>query len=280
MKLPLLLSLALMPVSLTTLADDAKQGKLDAPAAKPDATLRVAVVNGLARRGPWPALSTAFTASAGTKVETISGQREEVTAAIRENRADIALMHKGAEADALVKNGIAKEATPWAASGFVLAGPKSDPAGVRGSKDAAEALKRILTKSSPLVGPDGQGTRAMFEQTLAKTGITVPANWKPLDPGDDAVAAAATAGAYFFAPAHRESLVAAEKKQMEVFISNDPALRLEFVAIIASKSLRADSANALIKFLSAPKSAAFYQKPAGTEGRWMDLHPLAAQPKP
>lgn len=248
--------------------------KPPAPAAKPAAALRVAVVNGLARRGPWPALAAAFTATGAGKIETVSGQREEVDEALREGRADIALMHRGIEADALVKEGVSKAATLWAANGFVLAGPKSDPAGVRGAKDAGEAMKRILAKSSALVGPDGQGTRAMFERAMAKSGVKPPADWKALDAGEDAVKTAADKKAYFFAPAQRESLEAAAKKDLEVFISADPELRLEFVALVAAKSSHAAAADALVKFLTDPKSEVHFRRPPGTEGRWMDLHSL------
>jgi tungstate transport system substrate-binding protein len=272
--------LILMPATLTALPEEGKPGATPPPAAKSVVTLRVAVVNGLARRGPWPALSTAFSSGGAVKVDTISGQREEVAAALREGRADVALMHKGEEADALVKEGIARAAVPWAASGFVLAGPKSDPAGIRGSKTAVEAMKRILTKTSPFVGPDGQGTRAMFEQTLTKSGVTIPAGWKALDPGDDAVAAASAAHAYFFAPAQRESLDAAGKKGIEIFITGDPDLRLEFVALAATKSANKSHAESLQKFLTSPDAEKHFGKPAGTEGRWMDLQSLNAEKTP
>ena len=45
---------------------------------------------------------------------------------------------------------------------FVIAGPPDDPAGIRGSTDALDALKRIAARGSPFVSRgDGSGTQQL-----------------------------------------------------------------------------------------------------------------------
>ncbi|WP_368855715.1 substrate-binding domain-containing protein, partial [Proteus mirabilis] len=59
---------------------------------------------------------------------------------------------------------------------FVLVGPKADPAGVRGSRDIAAALKAIQTKALPFVSRgDRSGTHQAELALWAASGIDLAA---------------------------------------------------------------------------------------------------------
>ncbi|MEO8719328.1 MAG: substrate-binding domain-containing protein, partial [Burkholderiales bacterium] len=61
---------------------------------------------------------------------------------------------------------------------FVIVGPKSDPAGVRGLQDAVAALKKIHAAQAPFASRgDKSGTHAAERRLWAAAGIEPQGNW-------------------------------------------------------------------------------------------------------
>jgi tungstate transport system substrate-binding protein len=96
----------------------------------------------------------------GIEVTVIARRSDEVLDGARRGEADVVLMHARPQEEKFVADGFAAKRYDVMYNDFVLIGPKSDPAGVKG-KDIATALKAIEAKGAPFVTRgDRSGTHA------------------------------------------------------------------------------------------------------------------------
>ncbi|MEI8146858.1 MAG: substrate-binding domain-containing protein, partial [Alphaproteobacteria bacterium] len=87
---------------------------------------------------------------------------------------DVVFVHAEAQEKKFVEEGFGVERKAVMYNDFVLIGPRSDPAGIRGSKDIAEALRAIRTKASPFVSRgDRSGTHAAELSLWTAAGIPI-----------------------------------------------------------------------------------------------------------
>ena len=101
-----------------------------------------------------------FTAKTGIEVAVIARRTDEVLDGARRGEADVVLMHARPQEEKFVADGFGAKRFDVMYNDFVLIGPKSDPAGVKG-KDIATALKAIEAKGAPFVTRgDRSGTHA------------------------------------------------------------------------------------------------------------------------
>jgi tungstate transport system substrate-binding protein len=96
----------------------------------------------------------------GIEVTVIARRTDEVLEGARRGEADVVLMHARPQEEKFVADGFGAKRFDVMYNDFVLIGPKSDPAGVKG-KDIATALKAIEAKGAPFVTRgDRSGTHA------------------------------------------------------------------------------------------------------------------------
>jgi tungstate transport system substrate-binding protein len=101
-----------------------------------------------------------FTAKSGIAVTVIARRTDEVLDGPRRGEADVVLMHARPHEEKFVADGFGAKRFDVMYNDYVLIGPRSDPAGVKG-KDIATALKAIEAKGAPFVTRgDRSGTRA------------------------------------------------------------------------------------------------------------------------
>lgn len=101
-----------------------------------------------------------FRDKTGIEVTVIARRSDEVLDGARRGEADVVLMHARPQEEKFVADGFATKRFDVMYNDFVLIGPKSDPAGVKG-KDIATALKAIEAKGAPFVTRgDRSGTHA------------------------------------------------------------------------------------------------------------------------
>lgn len=101
-----------------------------------------------------------FRAKTGIDVTVIARRADEVLDGARRGEADVVLMHARPQEEKFVADGFASKRYDVMYSDYLLIGPKSDPAGVKG-KDIATALKAIEAKGAPFVTRgDRSGTHA------------------------------------------------------------------------------------------------------------------------
>lgn len=101
-----------------------------------------------------------FRDKTGVEVTVIARRSNEVLDVARRGEVDVVLMHSRPQEEKFVADGFASMRHDVMYNDFVLIGPKSDPAGVKG-KDIATALKAIEAKGAPFVTRgDRSGTHA------------------------------------------------------------------------------------------------------------------------
>jgi tungstate transport system substrate-binding protein len=106
-------------------------------------------------------LLPAFKAKTGIEVRVVSQGTGQALDTGRRGDADVVFVHARAQEVKFVEDGFGVERKPVMYNDFVLIGPRADPAGIKGSKDIAAALKAIQAKAAPFVSRgDKSGTHA------------------------------------------------------------------------------------------------------------------------
>jgi len=121
-----------------------------------------------------------FKAKTGIEVRVISQGTGQALDTARRGDADVVFVHAKAQELKFVEEGFSTERRPVMYNDFVLIGPKSDPAGVAGSKDIVAALKKIQEKAAPFVSRgDKSGTHAAELNLWKVAGIDIAAQKGP-----------------------------------------------------------------------------------------------------
>jgi tungstate transport system substrate-binding protein len=100
-----------------------------------------------------------FKAKTGIDVKVIAQGTGQALDTGRRGDADVVFVHAKPAEEQFIAEGAGVKRHPVMYNDFVLIGPKSDPAGIAGSKDIVAALKAIQTKGAPFVSRgDRSGT--------------------------------------------------------------------------------------------------------------------------
>ena len=119
-------------------------------------------------------LLPAFKAKTGVEVRVVSQGTGQALDTGRRGDADVVFVHARAQEVKFVEEGFGIARKPVMYNDFVLIGPKADPAGIKGSKDIAAALKAIQAKAVPFVSRgDKSGTHAAELNLWKAAGIQI-----------------------------------------------------------------------------------------------------------
>ena len=242
-------------------------GKPAGPVPNPG-VVRVAVIGGMTTTGIWQAISARFEKATGLKVQlVITGEREICADALRKGQVDLLTMHSGDITTDLVADGYGINMRPWTRNDLVIVGPLSDPAGIRGMKDGAAALRKIAQTKSPYLDFQGIGSREMAHNLWKAAGISNPeGDWVLKDESPDkwsALKYAQQKDAYVITgriPVKDGKLAA---DGMEIMVEGDPVMRRPFIVMEANPNrfpqVNAAGAHALADYLLAPETQAFLE---------------------
>ncbi len=121
--------------------------------------IRLSTTTSVNDSGLLPYLLPAFEAKTGYKVEVQSAGTGAAIQKAIDGNADVILVHAKASEEEFIDGGYGVERLPFMYNYFVIVGPKDDPAGVKGSADAAEAFAKIKDSESKFVSRgDESGT--------------------------------------------------------------------------------------------------------------------------
>ena len=110
--------------------------------------------------GLFPYLLPAFTAATGIEVRVVAVGTGQALDMGRRGDADVLFVHDRAGEDKFVAEGFGLKRFDVMFNDFVLVGPRSDPAGVRG-KDIATALRQLAASNASFISRgDKSGTHA------------------------------------------------------------------------------------------------------------------------
>jgi tungstate transport system substrate-binding protein len=149
------------------------------PANKPvQKPVRVAVIGGMTMTPLWRELQKRFEADTGIKVEVIvTGIKPTLAGAMKEGKVDFLTMHSSDQTSNLVADGYARDIRPWAKNDLVIVGPSSDPAGIFGMTNGAEAVKRIAVARANWLDFQSNGPRETAHTLFAKAGVNMMGPW-------------------------------------------------------------------------------------------------------
>lgn len=138
----------------------------------PAETIRVASTTSTEASGLFDHILPAFAASTGIRVRVIAVGTGQAIRLARRGDADVLLVHHRPSEEAFVRQGYGLRRHPLMYNDFVIVGPQSDPAGIRGSADAVAALAKIGTARAVFLSRgDDSGTHRRERSLWQAAGI-------------------------------------------------------------------------------------------------------------
>ena len=132
---------------------------LAAPASAQDKSIIVASTTSTQDSGLFGYLLPIFKQKTGIDVRVVAQGTGQALDTARRGDADVVFVHARAAEEKFLSEGFGVKRYPVMYNDFVLIGPASDPAGVKGSHDIVAALKAIKDKGTPFISRgDRSGT--------------------------------------------------------------------------------------------------------------------------
>ncbi len=118
-----------------------------------------------------------FKQQTGIEVKVVAVGSGQALALGRNGDADALLVHDPAGEEKLVADGFAIDRVAVMYNDFVIVGPLSDPAGIKGMKDATQAFAKIAAAKAPFISRgDKSGTDVKEKSIWAAAKITLDPN--------------------------------------------------------------------------------------------------------
>ncbi|MFZ3062204.1 MAG: substrate-binding domain-containing protein [Actinomycetota bacterium] len=154
-------------------------GKQAAPAPKPKpTTLILATTTSTQDTGLLDFLIPKFEKRYNIKVKTIAVGTGEALAMGQRGDADVLMVHSRKAEDQFVADGFGANRRDLMYNDFVIIGPESDPAGIKGSTDPSAAFKKITQSQATFVSRgDNSGTHKKEQSIWDKAGIKPSGSW-------------------------------------------------------------------------------------------------------
>lgn len=205
-----------------------------------------------------------FRDKTGVEVTVIARRSNEVLDVARRGEVDVVLMHARPQEEKFVADGFATKRYDVMYNDFVLIGPKSDPAGVKG-KDIATALKAIEAKGAPFVTRgDRSGTHAAELALWIVAGIDIASTkgaWYR-ESGQGMTAALDTARkANAYVLADRASWIAfRDRGDLDIVVEGDKRLLNQYGVMLVNPekhpNVRKELGQIFIDWLTSPEGQA------------------------
>jgi tungstate transport system substrate-binding protein len=244
---------------------------LAAPALAQEKSIVVASTTSTQDSGLFGHLLPLFKQKTGIDVKVISQGTGQALDTGRRGDADVVFVHARSQEEKFVAEGFGVRRHPVMYNDFILIGPKSDPAGIRGSKDIAAALKTIKDKSAPFVSRgDKSGTHSAELNLWKAAGIDVAQDkgawYREIGQGmGAALNTASSMNAYVLAD-RGTWLSFKNPGELEIVVEGDRRLFNQYGVILVSPAkhphVKKDLAHALIDWLisaEGQKAIADYQ---------------------
>jgi tungstate transport system substrate-binding protein len=146
--------------------------------ARPPQTLRLATTTSTQDSGLLDVILPDFEQKFNAKVEVLAVGTGEALEAGKRGDADVVLVHARSQEDQFVKDGFGTQRYDVMYNDFVIVGPASDPAGIRGMTDAAAALKAIAAAGQKFISRgDKSGTNTREIALWKAAGIEPSGAW-------------------------------------------------------------------------------------------------------
>lgn len=189
-------------------------------------------------------LVPAFEQETGYEVKTLAVGSGEALELGERGEADVLLVHSPDAERELMATGKAGDRLLVMHNDFVVIGPPADPAGVRGSATAVEAMKAIAARRAIFISRgDDSGTNRLEQKLWGGAGIEPSGGWYQLSGQGmgQTIQIAAEKGAYTISD-RATYLATRDTSGLDVVFERDPAL-LNVYHVIAMNGRAGDRVN-------------------------------------
>src|SRR4051794_15404111 len=151
-----------------------------APATAEDRSIVVASTTSTQDSGLFGYLLPLFKARTGIDVKVVAQGTGQALDTARRGDADVVFVHARSAEENFLAEGFGVKRYPVMYNDFVLIGPKSDPAGIAGSKDILAALRTLKSKGAAFISRGDKSGTHIAELALWKAaGIDIAAEKGP-----------------------------------------------------------------------------------------------------
>jgi tungstate transport system substrate-binding protein len=208
------------------------------------------------------ALEDQFEKDTGIRVRHVGAGTGAALDIARKGAIDLVLVHAKSLEEKFIADGFGTERIPLMYNDFVIVGPASDPAAIKGTKTAAEALKKIMDSSSLFISRgDKSGTHMAEMELWEKAGINPSGSWYAVyekgSEGNVPTLKYADQKEAYTVIDRATYLSIKDKIKLTVLVEGDEAL-LNFICLIPVNPAKCPKINAkdtktFIKWLTSPK---------------------------
>jgi len=209
------------------------------PASAEDKAIVVASTTSTQDSGLFNFILPIFKAKTGIDVRVIAQGTGQALDTGRRGDADVVFVHAKPQEEKFVADGFGVQRFAVMYNDFVLIGPKSDPAKIKGGNDVVAALQAISKSESPFVSRgDRSGTHAaelaLWKQTSLDPASSKPAWYREIGQGMGAALNTAGAmGAYVLSD--RGTWISFKNKaDLEIVVQGDQRLFNQYGVILVS----------------------------------------------
>jgi tungstate transport system substrate-binding protein len=208
----------------------------DSASANQPAVVRCAVVGGLNEIDFWPQIADRFQRATGNRLEIVAtGPKQAIADAFQAGEADVIVMHACDTMINLVADGYGENPQPWARNDFVIVGPASDPARIKGETDAVAALGKIIASRSKLLIHASSGANELLADLLKAGELELDPQATISLPGDkhrQMLSRAAAEQAYTLVGRIPFLSGKLDTGGLQIMVQGDPRLRRPYLVVV------------------------------------------------
>ena len=220
------------------------------------------------------ALEEGFEKETGIRVRHVGAGTGEALKIAEKGSVDLVMVHARSLEEKFVAAGFGTERIPLMYNDFVIVGPSSDPAGVRGMKSATAALRKIAEQSAPFVSRgDKSGTHVAETELWSKAGLKPSGTWYRIyEKGSEGNVPTLrfTSNSSSYTLIDRATYLSIQKEiKLEILVEGDEALlnRISLIPVSHQKfpQVNHEDAALFVRWLTSPAKGQKIVSEFGTE---------------
>ncbi len=230
--------------------------------AKNDKLVTISTTIGPVDAGIIDVLENEFEKETGIQIRHISAGTGAALETAKSGGIDLVVVHAKSLEEKFIKDGFGTDRIPLMYNDFVIVGPADDPAGIKGMKNAVNAVKKIAEKKvSFITRGDKSGTHVAEMVIWEKSGIKPDGAWyKVYEKGSEGNSSTLkyTDQNSSYTIIDRATVLSLKKEiKLAVLVENDEIL-LNYISLIPVnpskiKKVNRDDAMKFVKWLTSPE---------------------------